>query len=117
MRAHPTAARRSRLRRQLRRDRPGRALKLLQQPETVLIDVRTADEFAEGALPGAVRVETPDLARHIGALAPAKDTPIVVYCRSGRRSSAAQDVLEGLGYSRIVNAGAYETLAPAFSPD
>ncbi|WP_228145049.1 rhodanese-like domain-containing protein, partial [Acinetobacter baumannii] len=35
------------------RDRPGRALKLLQQPETVLIDVRTADEFAEGALPGA----------------------------------------------------------------
>lgn len=93
------------------------ALKLLQQPETVLIDVRTADEFAEGALPGAVRVETPDLARHIGALAPAKDTPIVVYCRSGRRSSAAQDVLEGLGYSRVVNAGAYETLAPAFSPD
>jgi len=100
------------------------ALKLLQQPETVLIDVRTADEFAEGALPGAVRIETPDLARHIGALAPAKDTPIVVYCRSGRRSSAAQDVLEGLqdvleglGYSRVVNAGAYETLAPAFSPD
>lgn len=93
------------------------ALKLLQQPATVLIDVRTADEFAEGALPGAVRIETPDLARHIGALAPAKDTPIVVYCRSGRRSSAAQDVLEGLGYSRIVNAGAYETLAPAFSPD
>ena len=57
------------------------------------------------------------LARHIGSLAPAKDTPIVVYCRSGRRSSAAQDVLEGLGYSRVVNAGAYETLAPAFSPD
>ena len=37
---------------------------------------------------GAVRIETPDLA-DTSALAPAKDTPIVVYCRSGRRSSAA----------------------------
>ena len=81
------------------------ALKLLQQPETVLIDVRTADEFAKAPCPArfASRRRTwPDTS----ALAPAKDTPIVVYCRSGRRSSAAQDVLEGLGYSRVVNAGA-----------
>ena len=88
------------------------ALKLLQQPATVLIDVRTADEFRRRrpARRGSHRDAGPGPTH--GALAPAKDTPIVVYCRSGRRSSAAQDVLEGLGYSRVVNAGAYETLRP-----
>ena len=64
------------------------AVQMLQRADTVLIDVRTADEFAEGALPGAVRIETPDIAERIGMLAPEKDTPVVLYCRSGRRSSA-----------------------------
>src|SRR3546814_2372559 len=45
------------------------ALQMLQRADTVLIDVRTADEFAEGALPGAVRIETPDKAERIGTLA------------------------------------------------
>ena len=93
------------------------ALKLLQQPETVLIDVRTADEFAEGALPGAVRIETPDIAERIGTLAPEKDTPVVLYCRSGRRASEAQDVLEKLGYTQVINAGGYDELATALPSD
>jgi phage shock protein E len=87
------------------------ALKVMQQPDAVLIDVRTAEEFAEGALPGARRIETPDLAQRISTLAPDKDTPVVLYCRSGRRSSIAQDVLARLGYSQVINAGSYDQLA------
>ena len=93
------------------------ALQALQQPDVVLIDVRTAEEFAEGALPGATRIETPDLAHNIEALAPRKDTPVVLYCRSGRRSSAAQEVLEKLGYSQVINAGGYDQLASALQQD
>ena len=93
------------------------ALQMLQRADTVLIDVRTADEFAEGALPGAVRIETPDIAERIGTLAPEKDTPVVLYCRSGRRASEAQDVLEKLGYTQVINAGGYDELATVLPSD
>ena len=93
------------------------ALEMLQRADTVLIDVRTAEEFAEGALPGAVRIETPDLVARIHEVAPEKDTPVVLYCRSGRRSSAAQDVLQELGYSQVINAGAYDDLVSKLPRD
>lgn len=86
------------------------ALAALQNPDTVLIDVRTAPEHAQGALPGALRIETADLAQRIAQVAPDKDTPIALYCRSGRRSSAAQDLLLEMGYTQVINAGAYEQL-------
>lgn len=86
------------------------ALDALKKPDSVLIDVRTAQEFAEGALPGATRIETQDLAEHIAAVAPDKDTSVVLYCRSGRRASAAQDLLQELGYTQVFNAGGYQEL-------
>lgn len=86
------------------------ALAALQNPETLLIDVRTAEEFNQGALPGALRIETADLAGRITSIAPDRDAPIVLYCRSGRRSSAAQDLLQDMGYTRVINAGGYQQL-------
>ena len=86
------------------------ALKALQRTNTVLIDVRTELEFAEGALPGATRIETENLAERITAIAPDKDAPVVLYCRSGRRASAAQELLQELGYSQVINAGGYQDL-------
>ncbi|HAW22592.1 MAG: rhodanese-like domain-containing protein [Gammaproteobacteria bacterium] len=86
------------------------ALDALQRPSSVLIDVRTEQEFAEGALPGATRIETEDLAERIAAVAPDKDAPVVLYCRSGRRASAAQDLLQELGYTQVFNAGGYQEL-------
>ncbi|MAX92051.1 MAG: sulfurtransferase [Pseudomonas sp.] len=86
------------------------ALDALQRPSSVLIDVRTEQEFVEGALPGATRIETEDLAERIAAVAPDKDAPVVLYCRSGRRASAAQDLLQELGYTQVFNAGGYQEL-------
>jgi len=86
------------------------ALKALLRTNTVLIDVRTELEFAEGALPGATRIETENLAERITAIAPDKDAPVVLYCRSGRRASAAQELLQELGYSQVINAGGYQDL-------
>lgn len=84
------------------------ALKTLAQPGAVLIDVRSADEFATGALPGAQLIPHNQIGARIGAAVPDKNTPIVLYCRSGRRSSLAQDELQALGYRHVVNAGGYD---------
>ena len=84
------------------------ALHALAQPGAVLIDVRTADEFASGALPGATLIPHGDIAARIAEVAPDKNTPVVLYCRSGRRSGIAQDELQALGYTQVINAGGYD---------
>ncbi len=86
------------------------ALDAEQRPSSVLTDVRTEQEFAEGALPGATRIETEDLAERVAAVAPDKDAPVVLYCRSGRRASAAQDLLQELGHTQVFTAGGYQEL-------
>lgn len=86
------------------------ALAALQAPESLLIDVRTAEEFATGALPGAVRIGHAEIAAQISQLAPDKNTPIVLYCRSGRRSGIAEQSLRAMGYHNLINAGGYAEL-------
>ncbi|EZH82846.1 rhodanese-like domain-containing protein [Ectopseudomonas composti] len=88
------------------------AISALQQSDSLLIDVRSAEEFADGALPGAIRIGHEDIAAQIASVAPDKDRPLVLYCRSGRRSALAQQSLEQMGYSRVINAGAYDDLRP-----
>lgn len=89
------------------------ALDALQHPDTVLIDVRSVEEYAEGALPGSIRIEPDDLHARIASVVPDQDRPVVLYCRSGRRASVAQDMLEQLGYSQVINGGGYEQLREA----
>lgn len=84
------------------------ALRALAQPGAVLIDVRTAEEFATGALPGAKLIPHGDIAARITEVAPDKNTPVILYCRSGRRSGIAQDTLQRLGYTQVINAGGYD---------
>ncbi|MFZ3155624.1 rhodanese-like domain-containing protein [Pseudomonas sp.] len=86
------------------------AVAALQSPESILIDVRSADEFAAGALPGAEQIDYEQIASRISALAPDKDTPIILYCRSGRRSGIAEESLRAMGYSNLINAGGYDEL-------
>ncbi len=76
----------------------------------VWIDVRTASEFANGHLPGAVNIPYERIAEHITTVAADKTTPINVYCRSGRRSEIARKALIKMGYTDVVNKGAYRDL-------
>lgn len=86
------------------------AVTALQSTDTLLIDVRTQEEFEAGALPNAERIGHEQIASQISALAPDKDTPIVLYCRSGRRSSIAEESLRAMGYKNLINAGGYDEL-------
>lgn len=74
------------------------------EAEIVWVDVRTAEEYAEAHLPAAVNIPYQVIAEHIAEYADTKDTPIVLYCRSGRRAGKAKSTLEQLGYRHLINA-------------
>lgn len=76
----------------------------------ILIDVRTAAEFKEGHLGKAINIPHTEIAEKIGAFVTNKADRIVLYCRSGNRSGIAEGTLRAMGYTNIVNAGAYAKL-------
>ena len=61
-----------------------------------VLDVRSADEFAAGHVPGAVLIPHDELAARLAELDKAR--PVLVYCRSGRRSTIAEDLLAAEGF-------------------
>ena len=68
-------------------------------------DVRRADEFAEGHIPGAINVANEDILNTEPAELPDKEQVIYVYCRSGNRSKQAAAKLAAMGYSNIIECG------------
>jgi len=77
----------------------------LKRPGTVVLDVRTAAEFADGHLPAAINIDVnaADFSTKVGALD--KNVPYAVYCRSGNRSATALRIMEGLGFSQAYHLG------------
>jgi len=67
----------------------------------VWIDVREADEWQEGHLPGAVHIPRGFLESRIEGVAPDKATSVVLYCASAARSAFAAKTLEELGYGDV----------------
>ena len=75
---------------------------LITNPDVILLDVRTADEYAEGHIEGAILIDQ----KQSDFMEKAKDTlpidkTIAVYCRSGRRSANAADKLADIGYKCV----------------
>ncbi len=77
--------------------------KLNQTDAAQLIDVRTPEEFKESRLPDAVNfaVNDENFAQKISQLD--KNQPVFLYCRSGKRSIKAAQILEKLGFTTIYN--------------
>ena len=65
----------------------------------LLLDVRTTGEFAGGHLDGATNIPVEQLANRLSEVAAQKE--IVVYCRSGRRSAVAAELLRAAGHTVI----------------
>lgn len=71
-----------------------------------LVDVRTPEEFAEGSAPGAVNIPLQVIHQNLDKF---KDKgQIVVFCRSGNRSSQAKSILEQNGIKQVTNGGTWE---------
>lgn len=70
------------------------AVNIMQTEENyVILDVRTAQEFASGHIPGAVLLPNETIGTEDIPLLPDKDQLILVYCRSGNRSKQAAEKL------------------------
>lgn len=76
----------------------------LQQADlsrVTLVDVRTKDEFALGAIKGAVNIPLDDLRNRISEIP--KDKPVWVYCGVGLRGYLASNILKGKGFADVHN--------------
>lgn len=73
--------------------------------EYILLDVRRADEFEAGHIPGAVNLPNEEIGTDEIPSLPDKTQTIYIYCRSGNRSKQAADKLLALGYTNIIEFG------------
>lgn len=75
----------------------------LAQPGTVVLDVRTPEEFAEGHIPKArnIDVQASDFSQKLSTLD--KSASYAVYCRSGKRSAAATAQMRAAGFTTVVD--------------
>ena len=79
--------------------------KISMEANAVLLDVRTPEEHKSGYLEGAVLLPLAELESKITKKIPDKNTPIYIYCRSGRRSGIAVEKLKAVGYTKLHNLG------------
>ena len=72
---------------------------LINHPEVQLVDVRTMDEYTEGHIAGSLIIDVKDESfANLVDEQLAKDKKVAVYCRSGRRSRTAADILVKKGF-------------------
>ena len=77
--------------------------------EFIVIDVRTLEEFESGHIEDSSNIEWQEISSIADNIN--KDQKIYLYCRSGRRSQNATDILVDLGYKEVTNLGGIEDAA------
>ena len=73
--------------------------------EYLLLDVRTPEEYRTGHIPTAVNIDYRQLEARAAELPADRNLPVVVYCRSGRRSAVAARTLADLGFTNVHDFG------------
>jgi rhodanese-related sulfurtransferase len=79
--------------------------RLEQESGIILLDVRTQPEHLERHIPGSLLIPVERLEEDALSLMPDRRATIFIYCRSGRRSVTAANILLKLGYRRVYNLG------------
>lgn len=97
-------------------ERAEQAWSAIQQQQALILDVRSQAEFQQEHLAGAHNIPHTQVAQHINTLTTDKEQTIVVYCRSGNRSSYALQVLEAMGYKHVINGGGLAEMQASKQP-
>ena len=71
----------------------------------IILDVRTQEEYDQGHIPNAILIPDTEIKNKAEEVLTDKDQLILVYCRSGRRSKLASEILVELGYTNIKEFG------------
>jgi|TARA_B110000116_G_C16699214_1_gene518932 rhodanese-related sulfurtransferase len=71
------------------------------EQQVIVLDVRTVEEFEQGHIPNAVNIPHKELEARLAELSGAKNTQVVIYCRSGRRAEVAKQVLVKSGFNQL----------------
>ena len=82
---------------------PQTVLKLIEtQQAPLILDVRSAEEFYQGHIPGAINISY-ELLPENQQLNAYKKQDIIIYCRSGRRAQIASQVLQKNGFKQLID--------------
>ena len=81
------------------------ASKAKDENSLLVVDVRTAEEFEDGAYPEAINIPLDELMERLDELGDNAAREIVVYCATGARSAYAQRMLMQVGYANVKNGG------------
>ena len=83
---------------------------LIEEGVGVLIDCRTREEYEKGHIEGAINLDSEVItADMLKQYAPDESTPILIYCRSGRRAGIVGKDLVKSGYKHVLNFGGINT--------
>jgi phage shock protein E len=74
-----------------------------------LIDVRSIQEFSQGALKKAVNIPLEAIPHHADTID--REKPVMLYCVSGMRANVVKQFLESMGFSQVYNLGGISQLA------
>ena len=75
---------------------------LKDDPTALLVDVRTPAEYRSGFIQGAINLPLDEMETKIKKQLPLKDQLIIIYCKTGKRSTVAVEDLLELGYTNLV---------------
>ena len=76
----------------------------MENEGSVLLDVRTAQEYSQGHISGSINIPLDSLDK-INKLVSDKSVPLYVHCLSGARSGRAVSELKSMGYEKVKNIG------------
>ncbi|MBQ6712974.1 MAG: rhodanese-like domain-containing protein [Selenomonadales bacterium] len=76
-----------------------------KNPHAIVLDVRTEAEYKSGHIKGAVLLPLDRLEAEAESVLPDKNAEILIYCRSGKRSAEAGEIMSALGYKNIADFG------------
>jgi rhodanese-related sulfurtransferase len=79
------------------------AINLINHQDAVILDVREHHEYAAGHLPNAKHIPSGKVNERIGEIEKLKGKPLLVYCRSGARSSSVCVLLSKKGFDKVYN--------------
>ncbi len=77
---------------------------ILDNESVILLDVRTEEEFVTGHIANAINIPVDELEERVDELKD-KQAKILVYCKSGRRSVIASEILVNAGFANVYNMG------------